>query len=185
MTTKDRQAWLEEQVAKTLQRIAGETDAKKLRSLHTNITAHPEINEDQRERLDDAVVTRLWAVAPKVARAVSGPKDGPGRIYLQKVLDELNAAYDLSGNQVGSHVKTGGDMLAGRLHVSVYISYKTMDARNLRLRWAQDLPDSDPRLELSLRHLGKTSTCTDLHETSTDGTAMAARYRAELTKLLD
>ena len=63
---------------------------------------------------------------PKAAKHLYGAKDAEVRAQLEHILNRIKIKYDVSGNVVANHVKTGGDMMAGRSYLSVYISYKNL-----------------------------------------------------------
>lgn len=145
---------LQEQVKVTLSRIPGMEDATALKRLHTNIHRHPDLEDVDREALDEAVVNRLRVISPAIATRLGGPKDEQGREFLQSLYERISAKFDLSGNQLKNGVKTGGYMINGTRYVDVYISYKTATKENLSLAWIQNDVGSKPYLHLQLRHVG-------------------------------
>jgi hypothetical protein len=81
----------------------------------------------QERQADDvlaAVTLQLRERFTRTANRLFGAKQGDAQATLQAVLDDLSAKFDLSANKVGRGVKTGGDMIAGRKYLDLYISYK-------------------------------------------------------------
>ena len=64
---------LQGQVKATLERIAYIEDAAALKRLHANIHRHPELEDVDREALDEAVMLRLRVVSPSIATRLGGP----------------------------------------------------------------------------------------------------------------
>lgn len=175
---------LQEQVRVTLSRISELDDATKLKQLHANIHRHPDLEDADREELDEAVLQRLRVVSPAIAKRLGGPKDEQGREFLQTLYERIAAEFDLSGNQLKNGVKTGGYMINGTRYVDVYISYKTATKTNLSLAWIQDDVGSNPCLHLLLRRLGKAGEGELQNETFEDQDKAAATYTCELMNLL-
>lgn len=175
---------IQEQVKATLGRIQKLEDAAALKRLHENIHRHPDLEDVDRETLDEAVVTRLRIVSPAIATRLGGPKDEQGREFLQALYEEIAAEFDLSGNQLKNGVKTGGYMINGTRYVDVYISYKTATKTNLSLAWIQDDVGSKPYLHLLLRQVGKTGEGELLNGTFEDQDKAAETYTRELMNLL-
>ncbi|MCR8825253.1 hypothetical protein [Pseudosulfitobacter koreensis] len=175
---------LNRQVAMAIQRIAASEDAKSLRNLHENIQRHPDLDDIRKEELTEALMQRLRVVSPALATRLGGPKASLGREYLQSVFNRVSDRFDLSGNQVGQGVKTGGFMINGTRHVDVYLSYKTSDRRNLGFAWIQETVESEPFLELKLRDLSDSGAAETPRETFTDQELAATRFEEELDRLL-
>ena len=76
---------LKAEVERASARINQMNDASALKRLHANIQRHPEIDDLDRERLNEATMNRLRVVAPALATRLGGPKDAEGRDFLQKV----------------------------------------------------------------------------------------------------
>ncbi len=176
---------LQEQVKATLNRISELDDAGALKRLHTNIHRHPELEDIDRETLDEAVMQRLRAVSPSVATRLGGPKDAQGREFLEAFYARIATEFDLSGNQLKNGVKTGGYMINGTRYVDIYISYKTATGKNLSLAWIQDDVASKPRLHLLLRHIGASGTGELQNKTFEDHEKATVAYTRELARLLN
>lgn len=175
---------LQEQVQATLRRIPGLDDAAALKRLHKNIHRHPDLEEVDRETLDESVMKRLRIVSPAIATRLGGPKDEQGREFLQELYEQIAAKFDLSGNQLKNGVKTGGYMINGTRYVDVYISYKTTAKTNLSLAWIQDDVGNKPYLHLLLRQVGKTGEGELQNRTFEDQGKAAETYTRELMNLL-
>lgn len=145
---------LKSQVETLLKRIPTMEDGAKLQNLLTNIGGRPELEDQDREALVDAVSRRIKVVSPKLAKEIFGPKDAQGKAFLDSLCAELHPPkFDLSNNRVGNGVKTGGFMIAGTKYVDVYISYKNAAGVNLSLAWIQDGPNDAPVIEMMKRHV--------------------------------
>ena len=127
MTEQDPKAKLKAQVENALKLISATDDAKSLKAFHANILRHKELDDLDRERLNESTVQRLRVVAPAMAKRLGGPKDAKAREYLAKVWEQGASRYDLSKNKVGHGVRTGGQMISGNQFIDVYVSYKTPD----------------------------------------------------------
>ncbi|MFC0281524.1 hypothetical protein ACFOHK_15510 [Falsigemmobacter intermedius] len=185
MSSKPDPKILHQQIEKLMSRIAAESDANSLRNIHANISKHPELDDADRERLTEAVVNRLRVVSPKLAKTFGGPKDGPARIFLQKVYEESAERFDLSGNVLKNGVKTGGLMISGQFYLDVYLSYKTASGLNLALTWLQETPDADAILRLSLREPGVSGRGLLKENTFTDQDQAAAEWTTWLEGLIE
>ena len=176
---------LKEQVRNVLALIPTMDDAKRLKNLHANIDRNPDLEDADREELNEAVMMRLRQVSPSLATRLGGPKDQPGRDFLQGLLDELSEDLDLSGNTIGAGVKTGGGMLSGTKFVDVYISYKSIDGKSISMAWIKDAVDSQPYLHLWRRNMGGSGPTEYLrNEKIRNEAAGAEAYREELEKIL-
>jgi len=80
---------------------------------------------------------------PNVAKKQYGAKDLDVRDKLTKALSEIMEIYDLSQNVSENKVKTGGDMIAGRKYISVYVSYKNKEQQCCVLE-ASQITAKDP-----------------------------------------
>lgn len=175
---------LHEQVEATLSRISELDDAAALKRLHANIHRHPDLEDVDREALDEAVMQRLRVVSPAIATRLGGPKDEQGREFLQALYEQIAAEIDLSGNQLKNGVKTGGYMINGTRYVDVYISYKTATKKNLSLAWIQNDVGSKPFLHLLLRQVGAGGLGELQNKTFEDQEKASEAYTRELMDLL-
>lgn len=110
-----------------------ELSATELRNLFTNITADDRIDEADRDLLVSKVESKLRGSSTKLANTLFGPKDSAARIILEEAYHKINGVFDLTANRVRNGVKTGGDMIAGRAHIDVYISYKNSEGWHVSL----------------------------------------------------
>lgn len=119
-----------------------ELSATELRNLFTNVTADDKIDEADRDLLVSKLESKLRVSSTKIANALFGPKDSTARITLEEAHHKVESQFDLTGNRVRNGVKTGGDMIAGRAHIDVYISYKNHDGWHVSLGLYQIEVDS-------------------------------------------
>lgn len=96
---------LQEQVKSTLSRISVLDDATALKRLHANIHRHPDLEDIDREALDEAVMQRLRIVSPAIATRLGGPKDEQGRDFLEALYERVATEFDLSGNHLKTELK--------------------------------------------------------------------------------
>jgi len=148
---------VENEVAKrALERInSGGLTAKQLLTLYDNTLKYPDISDLEREIIVSAIDKNIRLNHPRQASKTFGSKDSEGRALIETVYEELKSEFDLSGNHVGNGIKVGGDMIAGRRYVSIYISYKNSDKWNGGLYYWQDEVDSEPYLQVILFQTGK------------------------------
>ncbi|WP_172978570.1 MULTISPECIES: hypothetical protein [unclassified Ruegeria] len=139
---------IDRQVKTAKERIRSLTDAKALVRFHENVERFKGIDEVQREDLIETIEERLRSISPGVATKVFGPKDSAARECLEQIFLRTASEFDLSGNEVKNGVKTGGDMIAGRKHVDVYISYKNNEKWRAALAWLQDSPGDQAYLRV-------------------------------------
>lgn len=145
---------IDRQVTIAKERIVSLSDPKALVRFHENVERFQGIDEIQREDLIQLIEERLRSVSPSAATKVFGPKDSEAREYLEQVFGQTSSDFDLSQNQVKNGVKTGGDMIAGRKHLDVYISYKNSDKWRAALAWLQDTPADVPYLRVEKLQVG-------------------------------
>jgi len=177
-----------ERVRRALEVIAsGELTRRGLRNFYDNATRDPNLTETEREAVISALETRIRISSPRDAKAIFGPKDTEARALLSRINDELNAQFDLSGNTVGTGVKTGGDMISGEVHVSVYISYKGADRRHATLGVLQRIPEVDPILVVRIYQTGRDVSAAEAREEfAIDAVNEAVeRHRANLALILE
>ncbi|WP_134012572.1 hypothetical protein [Litoreibacter halocynthiae] len=152
LTSEKKQ--IDKQVAVAKERISSLSDPKALLRFHENVERFQGIDEVQREDLIQLIEERLRSVSPSAATKVFGPKDSEAREILEQVFLRTCSEFDLSQNQVKNGVKTGGDMIAGRKHVDVYISYKNDDKWRASLAWLQDTTADVPNLRVEKLQVG-------------------------------
>lgn len=164
----------------------GDLTRQGLRNFYDNATRDPNLTEAERKAVISALEPRIRVTSPTDARAMFGPKDAEARALLSQINDALEVEFDLSGNTVGSGVKTGGDMISGAFHVVVYISYKGADRRHAGLAVVQRAPDADPILIVSLYQTGRNPTVPEMREEyPIDAVAEAVdRHRTNLRQIL-
>jgi hypothetical protein len=115
-----------------VQRVLNVIEIKKLteeqlRNLYENVCKDNAITEADREIIISRIELKLRSVSPRLSKKIFGPKDSSARMMLEEVHDRISNLFDLSSNKVGNGVKTGGDMIAGRAYVDVYVSYKNKE----------------------------------------------------------
>lgn len=146
---------MEELVQKLLSEIAsGSMTQPRLIALFQNAQRNARVTDEQKERLAVAIEAELRERFPRSAKSMFGPADGHARHLLDGVQKEVGAAIDLSRNRVLNRVKTGGDMIAGRYHLDVYVSYKNQNGQRLSLDIRQQTPLDRPTARVQLVQVG-------------------------------
>jgi hypothetical protein len=176
-----------ERVRRVLEIITkGSLSGRGLRNLFDNATRDRNITEAEREAVISALETRIRTTSPRDAKKMFGPKDAEARALLIRILEAMKAEFDLSANAVGSGVKTGGDMISGEAHVSVYISYKGLNRHHATLGVLQRNPETDPVFVLRFYQTGRDVCEPDIREElPIDALEEAsARYRSNLMRIL-
>lgn len=91
----------------------------------------------------EAVKIKMRADFPRAANRMFGAKESEANALLEDVFRKLVAAYNLTGNRLRNGVKAGGDMISGKKHIDVYISYKNGSGLGAVLGLIQDNPESE------------------------------------------
>ena len=138
-------------VRQTLNRIeTKEFSSKELSSFLENTIKFSGITDEERELIIKALERKIRLKNPRHAKKLFGPKDIEARDLLQSIFDRISSDYDLSQNRVGSGVKTGGHMIAGKAYIDVYISYKNHDKWHVGLGFYQTSVEAEPKLRVWL-----------------------------------
>ncbi len=140
-----------------------EWEQKELQNWFNNASKHPDLSDYERELLVDKVGAKIRFTFPLLAKKVFGAKDGKAVELLTEVVEQIKQIYDLSANELGNHVKCGGDQMGGKVYVYRYINYKSDDGWNVGLAYIQEKPDTEPFLKVSRYFKGLISN-PDSHE---------------------
>ncbi len=164
----------------------GQLSRKGLQNFYANANRDPDLTEAEREAVISALEARIRFTSPRDAKVLFGPKDAEARAILGRINESLAQEFDLSGNTVGSGVKTGGDMISGNVYVSVYISYKGADRRHATLGVFQCSAESTPLFVVRLYQTGRNVSELELREEFPidEVDEAAALYRAHLMRVL-
>ena len=130
--------------------LNGDFSKEEFVNFYNNILRSNEPTDEQREKLIEAIERRLREKFPQAANRIFGQRDGQAREWLQKLADHLQANYDLSKNNLGNHVKTGGDRLSGKAHIDVYLSYKNERKIKSYISVYQGVEEKDPRISVGV-----------------------------------
>ena len=132
-----------------------EFDFPQLKNFHNNISKFPDISDIEREQLIEIVTDLIHTKFPKRAKSIFGGKSEKAKILLEEVFNQLKEEFDWSKNKIGTRVKVGGDMIAGRQFVVWYISYKNDHGINTGFVYRQLKPTDEPFIEVYKRQVGK------------------------------
>jgi hypothetical protein len=137
-----------------VQVAAGGMTQRELVTLFQNAQRHPTISDEQREHVVLAIEAQLRERFPRSARGMFGPADQHARFLLEGVQALAAKTVDLSRNRVLNRVKTGGDMISGRFHLDVYVSYKNHLGQRISLDIRQERPLDRPAARVQLVQVG-------------------------------
>ncbi len=122
----------------------GNYNKDELLNLYNNAQSGNSNDDSQKEEIIEAVEKSIRSKSPTYANKIFGPKDLEARDILyklnKKILDET---FDLSDNKVKNGVKTGGDMIAGRYFIQVYLSYKNQENNGVQIKLEQKKAESE------------------------------------------
>lgn len=76
------------------------------------------------ERVLGAIENRMRKDFAHAATRKFGTKDAEATDILAKILGRIEAAFELSGNELGNHIKTGGDQQTKPHNIYRYLSYR-------------------------------------------------------------
>ncbi len=102
----------------------GEQTKTQLVNQYNNVVASDKISEEEREVIVAALEKQLKLRFPAAAKKIFGARDAQARDLLSEIDANISEDFDLSGNILKNGVKSGGEMIAGRWHIDVYLSYK-------------------------------------------------------------
>ena len=171
MENNNKRYSLSENVVRILNLIQNKDyNKKELHTFYENIN-----NEYDRDKITDyefeiliqELEKRIRITQPRLSKALFGQKDEPVRKLLEGFLSELKNSFDFSKNNVGSHVKTGGNMINGTRYIDVYISYKNDEKWHCSFAYLQDKIETDPYLR-TRKYQGGMSNKDSLLETRYD-----------------
>ena len=120
-----------------------------LAQMTKNIQRHSGLSEDDRAFLLAEAQGALRQINTRKANDLFGAKDATAKVTLDRIYEYISAKYDFSQNVVNNGVKFGGDMIAGRVHVDLYFSYKNIDKWHTTFAWIQDEPASGAYLKVA------------------------------------
>lgn len=120
-----------------------------LAQMTKNIQRHSGLSEEDRTLLLEKVHVALRQINTRKANELFGAKDVEAKDTLDRIYEYISAKYDFSQNVVNNGVKIGGDMIAGRVYVDVYFSYKNTDKWHTTFAWIQDEPASEAYLKIA------------------------------------
>ena len=120
---------------------ANEMDVASMQKLLRNARHASDYEQEDIEALVSAIETCMRTHHAKVATKLFGAKQDVVHAMLKPVLEHALAVFDWSDNRVGSHIKSGGGMTTGDVHIEVYISYKGASSLHAGLVLMQDKPE--------------------------------------------
>ena len=156
-----------------------------LAQIKRNVEANEELNAEDRAMLLDEIHVALRRTDKRLANKIYGPQEDKAKQKLSQIYSDLSKKYDFSANTVGNGVKIGGDMIAGRVDVDVYFSYKNDAKWHCTFAWIQELDDPDAYFKVAIYQHSRedaslVDTCFPLHEED----KAVALYQQHLERLL-
>lgn len=152
-----------DQISAKIRKILDDIENKErtydqLHNLYVNIHDSDIINDFERESLIEVVQKKIKINFPAKAKKQFGSKDAEAVVVLQEIYAKLDDEFGLSDkekNMVKAGVKLGGDQMAGRLYVSRYFSYKTIEKVNMGFAYRQVTAEDEPYLYVHERFVGQ------------------------------
>ena len=92
--------------------------------LRENVSKNQVLSEVEKSFLLGEIKKHMQAQDIRRANKIYGTKEAVAQADLQAIYDELSKRYDFDKSIVKQGVKIGGDMIAGRMFVDVYFSFK-------------------------------------------------------------
>jgi hypothetical protein len=92
--------------------------------LRENVSKNQVLSEVEKSFLLEEIKKHMQAQDIRRANKIYGTKEAVAKADLQAIYDELSKRYDFDKSIVKQGVKIGGDMIAGRVFVDVYFSFK-------------------------------------------------------------
>ena len=139
----------------------------------------------QRLKILKEIQVALRRTDTRTANKLYGPKEDDAKQKLSQIYSNLIQKYDFSANQVGNGIKAGGDMIAGRVSIDVYFSYKNKAKWHTTFAWIQDADDQEPYFKVAIYQNSRedsslVDTCFPLHEED----KAVALYQHHLERIL-
>ena len=151
--TEEKIAW--EKIYQIKRGIEKQDDIKSLKNFYENINNSSEINDVQKEYLNNVVEKKIRIKFPKSAKKILGGKSAKAQELLEEIYSLLQKEFDWSQNKVGNKVKPCGSMISGKEFICWYISYKNDQGYNTGFHYKQKTPKDDPFLEIDYRKVGE------------------------------
>jgi hypothetical protein len=121
----------------------GKLSQQELINLYNNANRSNSVSEDDKEKIISAIEETTRLRFPKAANKLFGAKDNQAREILLEIYQRLEKKFNFASNKLRNGVKTGGDMIAGRCFIQVYLSYKNLQNFGASLDLQQDCVDSE------------------------------------------
>lgn len=139
----------------------------------------------QRLKILKEIQVALRRTDTRTANKLYGPKEDNAKQKLNQIYSNLIQKYDFSANQVGNGIKAGGDMIAGRVYIDVYFSYKNKAKWHSTFAWIQDDDEQAPYFKVAIYQNSRedaslVDTCFQLQEEE----QAIALYKQHLDRLI-
>ena len=132
----------------------------------------------------EAVKIKMRADFPRAANRMFGSKENEANALLENVFHKLAADHNLTKNRLKNGVKAGGEMISGKKHIDVYISYKNSNGIGASLGLIQDDPESELTAKVGYYKTGSGS-FRDVQEFQMHDFERAVEaYKVQLSKVL-
>lgn len=115
-----------------------------------NVERHKHLSDEDRALLLAEIQIALRRTDTRAANKLYGPKEDEAKQKLTQIYSDLIQEYDFSANQVSNGIKAGGDMIAGRVYIDVYFSYKNKAKWHSTFAWIQDDDEQAPYFKVAI-----------------------------------
>ena len=127
-----------------------------LQTMRDNIRKETKkLTEIEQNHLLEEIKLQLQGSNPRLATKLYGPREQSAKDELQSIYDQLSLEYDFNSSTVKEGVKIGGDMIAGRLFVDVYFSYKNKEKWHTTFAIIQEEYAEPQSYKIAIYHSGR------------------------------
>ena len=150
---------LSDKVLKTKKIIEENKDnwtLQQVQNFYNNILTNKDLTDYEKEYLAEPCEKLISEKFPKKnPRRILNNKSLEARELLEEVHNIVIKEFDWSNNKVKNGVKPSGYMIAGKLYVSWYMSYKNENKVNTGFVYIKEKEESDPYIKVDYRKVGQ------------------------------
>lgn len=163
----------------------GQNTPANLLRLRENICKNKYLSEAEKDLLLRQIKKHMQAQDLRRANKIYGTKEAVAKADLQAIYDEISKRYDFDKSIVKQGVKIGGDMIAGRVFVDVYFSFKNEERWHTTFGRLQKTVEDEQFYKVVIYQFGRDDP--SLQETSfelTEKTQAIALFEGYLERLI-
>lgn len=150
---------LSDKVLKTKKIIEENKDnwtLQQVQNFYNNILTNKDLTDYEKEYLAEPCEKLISEKFPKKnPRKILNNKSLEAKELLEEVNNIVTKEFDWSNNKVKNGVKPSGYMIAGKLYVAWYISYKSENKVNTGFEYIKEKENSDPYIKVDYRKIGQ------------------------------